>query len=523
MIRKTSIFFLLVFIFSYSQIKKDNINPEIMRQLMLPHKTTEDGYKRGLELLKIAKSDDDFIRLYQYLGDIKDKQGKFLGAIKLFEKAAYYAEKSNDKEKLFFIYNHITLSYENVGQEDKAKQSWKKALSFVTDPNNDDINSYIYQYELRSLRNKKEFCKTDSIYKKLVKLGRNPKTDLPFLFAIYNGWAFDNIKCGNLSLAATNIDKADKIRESIKDDDKLYTLENYFLVKGIYNHIEKKEKANYYITKALETAKERKNFRILDRITENALLYNIKFDESVKKDSFLASLIENNERKLSEASKISSYELQKKDSIIVEKDSFLQNYVLLTLVVLFILIGGFWIFHIVNDKKVKTRFREIIEEIKSEKSIISEEKSDAVKKAKYAGPKVQESPSKIISEAKEFELYEKLKEFEKNSIAYTEKSFTISNLSTLLATNNRYISYIINKYYQQNFNDYINMLRINFIVNKMYNHPEYLSYKISYLSEVSGFSSHSRFAQNFKKILGITPSEFVHQFKKENDKQLKNN
>ena len=46
----------------------------------------------------------------------------------------------------------------------------------------------------------------------------------------------------------------------------------------------------------------------------------------------------------------------------------------------------------------------------------------------------------------------------------------------------------------------INKLRINFIVEKLKSDPNFINYKISYLAETSGFSSHSTFATIFKSI-----------------------
>lgn len=68
-----------------------------------------------------------------------------------------------------------------------------------------------------------------------------------------------------------------------------------------------------------------------------------------------------------------------------------------------------------------------------------------------------------------------------------------------------------------NFNAYINKLRINYIVEKLKNEPNFISYKISYLAENSGFSSHSSFATVFKSITGISPVTFIDLLRKEKE------
>ena len=87
-------------------------------------------------------------------------------------------------------------------------------------------------------------------------------------------------------------------------------------------------------------------------------------------------------------------------------------------------------------------------------------------------------------------------------------------MATLFSTNTKYVSYILQQYRNKNFNDYLNEIRIKYIVRKMVNEQDYLYYKIDYLSEIAGYSSHSRFTQMFKKELKMSPSEFISQLSK---------
>ncbi|PTT72493.1 helix-turn-helix domain-containing protein, partial [Chryseobacterium sp. HMWF001] len=68
---------------------------------------------------------------------------------------------------------------------------------------------------------------------------------------------------------------------------------------------------------------------------------------------------------------------------------------------------------------------------------------------------------------------------------------------------------VINKHKKKNFNSYINELRINYITKEIYNNPKFSQYKISYLADLCGFSSHSIFASTFKKITGMSPSVYI--------------
>lgn len=134
---------------------------------------------------------------------------------------------------------------------------------------------------------------------------------------------------------------------------------------------------------------------------------------------------------------------------------------------------------------------------------------------KPAEPDKKEFQKKIsIPTETEQAILAKLKKFE-NSTRYTHKDMSLATLAAQLDINTKYLSETINKHYHDNFNTYINRLRINYIIEKLKNDPEYLNYKISYLAEESGFSSHSSFATVFKSITGIAPTVFIELIGKE--------
>lgn len=131
---------------------------------------------------------------------------------------------------------------------------------------------------------------------------------------------------------------------------------------------------------------------------------------------------------------------------------------------------------------------------------------------------VKTEESKKINIPKETEelLLKKLEKFE-NSIRFTNKDISLSVLSGQLDTNTKYLSEVINSNYHMNFNTYINKLRINYIVEKLKKEPNFINYKISYLAENCGFSSHSSFATVFKSITEISPVTFIELLRNEKE------
>ncbi|QAA83030.1 AraC family transcriptional regulator [Aequorivita sp. H23M31] len=130
--------------------------------------------------------------------------------------------------------------------------------------------------------------------------------------------------------------------------------------------------------------------------------------------------------------------------------------------------------------------------------------------------------SSVIPKEMKDILVEKLEEFE-NTTSFTNQDTSLSRLALQFDTNTKYLSEVVNSHKGKNFNAYINELRINYIIDKLKNDPTYLQYKISYLAEESGFSSHSVFATVFKQITGIPPTRFISILKSKKEMLAENN
>ncbi|WP_238592856.1 helix-turn-helix domain-containing protein [Chryseobacterium kwangjuense] len=124
-----------------------------------------------------------------------------------------------------------------------------------------------------------------------------------------------------------------------------------------------------------------------------------------------------------------------------------------------------------------------------------------------------EKDSNKISKEKEDEILGKLEEWEKQQ-RFLDKSMTLSVLSSQMGVNTKYLSEVINNSKGKNFNSYINDLRINHIARLLRTDPVYLNYKVSYLAEYSGFSSHSAFTTVFKSVTGMSPNVYIQEISK---------
>lgn len=161
-------------------------------------------------------------------------------------------------------------------------------------------------------------------------------------------------------------------------------------------------------------------------------------------------------------------------------------------------------------KKERILYTELIQKLQTEAAftVPREEAPETVSD-------IDASPVYSIPPAVEKEILEGLQKFEENE-GFRNPALTVSMLAVQLKTNPAYISAVIKAHKDSNFNTYINELRIRYICRKIHEQREYGNYKISYLAEDCGFTSHSAFSTVFKKVTGISPSVFLREEEKLN-------
>lgn len=146
---------------------------------------------------------------------------------------------------------------------------------------------------------------------------------------------------------------------------------------------------------------------------------------------------------------------------------------------------------------------------------LNEENDQEVLKAVTAK---KDTSREYMSEATENSILNGLQELKKSDY-YLNKDISLNSVNAELNINQRYLSYVINKHKAKDFASYINELRINYIIDRLKNDENYLKYKISYLADQCGFSSHSRFTITFKKVTGVSPMNFITYLQKENEEK----
>jgi len=121
---------------------------------------------------------------------------------------------------------------------------------------------------------------------------------------------------------------------------------------------------------------------------------------------------------------------------------------------------------------------------------------------------IKKSVPSAMSDEVDKRIAKRLDSFERREL-FISPNISLSSMSKDFNTNAAYLSAAIKKHRNNTFNGYINDLRIDYIVLKLKNNPEYSNYKIAYLAEASGFASYVVFHRAFLQRTGISPSKFI--------------
>jgi len=105
-------------------------------------------------------------------------------------------------------------------------------------------------------------------------------------------------------------------------------------------------------------------------------------------------------------------------------------------------------------------------------------------------------------------VLKQLEDFE-NTKAFTNETMTLNTLAKEFNTNQKYLSQIINYHKQKNFANYINELRVNYVVQKLKNEPQFRNYTIKAIGNEVGFSSTESLTNAFYKTTKIKLSYFL--------------
>ncbi|WP_298417418.1 tetratricopeptide repeat protein [uncultured Kordia sp.] len=240
-------------------------------------------------------------------------------------------------------------------------------------------------------------------------------------------------------------------------------LEMYELAIAISDIQENKEKQLFYRDKRDEVS---------NAISEKKLLAR----ELLLKDDIKDMTIEN--EKLSD----------EKAKTQVDKSIILTVSIILLSIILLIFLS----YHRKTKQKEQT-FLAIIEDISKSKVVETTKKVSQVSK---------------IKDEKAKTILENLHKLE-NTHFFLAQDATLHKTAKLLNTNTTYLSKALNAIEKQSFSQYLNKLRIDYVLVKLKEDAVFRSYTIHAISTEIGYKSATTFIKEFKNKTGLNPSYYI--------------
>lgn len=283
------------------------------------------------------------------------------------------------------------------------------------------------------------------------------------------------------------------------------SMSRYFFIKEEYatavkyldQGFSKIEKLPYHDIKVIFYELYSKNYLALNNDEKYHYYNNLYTDQKTKIDSSKKEGIQ---------SIVKLVETYHRKNIEFQRQRKLSQLRLTVTLILFLILATavYFVYESGKNKDLKKQLG-FFENLKERENAIQAPKTEIQKVNKN-----QEKDSSKISKEKEDEILQKLKEWEETD-SYLNRNMSISVLSAQTGINTKYLSEVINTHKKKNFNAYINELRINHVAHLLKTDPAYLNYKVSYLAEHSGFSSHGAFTNVFKSVTGMSPNTYIQE------------
>lgn len=194
--------------------------------------------------------------------------------------------------------------------------------------------------------------------------------------------------------------------------------------------------------------------------------------------------------------------LQAKEDIekSMDKRNFIDIGFVVVIIILFIALAFSVYRHKQNKRLKKQKYKEFQNRQNNPPGLIDEKKV-------VPNGKLDINPDVVASVLKHLEKFEKHEK-------YRETDMTLAKLASIFDCNTKYISKIIVHYKNKKSTDYINDLKVDYIVALLKNNSIYKHYTIKALGEEVGFATTQHFTRAFSNRTGILPSDYIQELKK---------
>jgi len=429
-----------------------------------------DEYLKGYQYTRNAKNQYLKYKNLYHIGVVKSYLGHYQEALPMFRQCLDYFESNsranthpnliyNNKKGYINTLHQIIICYQSFGKDKEAQKLINEGFNKIPK----DKSFYLEKSYFEKAKGVSEFHQ-----KKYEHAIRSFDLALPELVKI-NDFSW---------ISVIYFYKGQSFKKLNKEQ---LALENYKKVDSIFN------KHQFILPELRKNYEELINYYRKYNDPKQELYYTrqlLKADKLISNDfKYLSTRIHKDydEKALLEA------------KANLEHSNSYGKYLLIISGALILVLGSVLYYRSKSKKEVQRKYERLL--LKINRINLLKEKT------------IKERTSKIDPK-----LLKKLKhnfsEFEKNH-GFLEKGLTAGKLAANFETNTSYLSQYINEFKQNNFNTYINKLRIEYAVEKIGNDKNWVKYSVEDIAEACGFSNRQSFSNIFYEQNGIRPHDFL--------------
>ena len=319
----------------------------------------------------------------------------------------------------------------------------------------------------------------------------------------------------------------------------------------LYFEVKKIDLAQHYVHLSNKIASENKflsiladNYKVLSDIEKFkgrdkiALQYYEKY--TTLKDSINSAEVYGTVDRMQREYEISKTDQQIEELVIdaqvKENTIYYQTIIQFIIFAALLLLGGILVFVLIQNRKLKESYKILVEKnievfalddelhkmkhpemnhpTTSNLKNLTPKANYYITPAENDSDEVEKDSSCSLSDEEQNELLKRILEEMNNTNVICHQDFSISKLAENLNSNQKYISYVINRALNKNFRSFLNSYRIK-EAQRIFLSQEAEKYTIEHVASKVGFKSRTAFREAFKEITGNSPSIYLKSIKEQ--------
>jgi AraC-like DNA-binding protein len=396
-------------------------------------------------------------------------------AFEYYKKSFYEARKYKATEVMFNAFGNLVYVAASLNKLDEINKEWT-IINEYKYPTGNNLYDYVFmQYHGMMCMKNHEYDKALDIF--IKQLSEMPENDINIRYrylTIFNISDIYSLK-GDYQKAVFFMKEAERIANKYEMKDA--KIDTYYKLAECYKHLKMEDLTEDYRNKYFRIKDTLLNYHQLASVSEMQFLDKMKSIDDEMTDMKHRAAIKN-----------------------------------ILLAISFLLAIVFTTFIIMMYKKNKrlSRTNESLYK-KNVEMLEAEEKERQARQEKdklMAEMKPEKYKNSSLKTDSKQELIDKIVDVLENNEEIFSLNFSIERLAELVDSKYKYVSQVINETYGCNFNIFLNEYRIKEACKRMNDFEHYGNFTIEAIADGVGFKSPNTFRSSFRRVTGLSPSEY---------------